>query len=350
MQKELISVIVPVYNVKEYLNECIESIVNQTYKELELILVDDGSTDGSSEVCDEWGKRDSRIRIIHKKNGGLSDARNKGIDNATGKYIAFVDGDDYVHSNYLEILLNNLLENDADISMCNFLRVDKEWKEHPQELVNENEVFLYKENEILDQIYENNSVTVVAWNKLYVKTLFDTVKYPKGHVHEDEYVIHQLLYQCKRMVYTSCKLYYYVQRRESITGKLSLKRVEDVVKAFEQRALFFRNVEEPVYENKAWQMWFWIIQRYEECAKEECEEGKIAKQTYKGIRNHLKKELKASMYDTRWNSLNRRDNVYLKSWIINTDFAKNLKRINGIRMKQKEIIIRTIKSIIRMEK
>ena len=126
MEEELISIIVPVYKVEKYLDKCINSIVSQTYKNLEVILVDDGSPDSCGKMCDEWTKKDTRIKVIHKENGGLSDARNFGLDCAKGKYIQFVDSDDYIEKDMIEFLYKNLKENNADISICSNYMVDEE--------------------------------------------------------------------------------------------------------------------------------------------------------------------------------------------------------------------------------
>ncbi|MBR1540013.1 MAG: glycosyltransferase [Clostridia bacterium] len=126
MEEELISIIVPVYKVEKYLDKCINSIVSQTYKNLEVILVDDGSPDSCGKMCDEWTQKDTRIKVIHKENGGLSDARNFGLDCAKGKYIQFVDSDDYIEKDMIEFLYKNLKENNADISICSNYMVDEE--------------------------------------------------------------------------------------------------------------------------------------------------------------------------------------------------------------------------------
>ena len=120
-----ISVIVPVYNVEKYLDKCVESIVNQTYKNLEIILVDDGSTDSCPEICDEWAKKDNRIKVIHKPNGGLSSARNAGMDSMTGSYIQFVDSDDYIKSNMIEVMYGNIIKGDYDVCVCNYSFIDE---------------------------------------------------------------------------------------------------------------------------------------------------------------------------------------------------------------------------------
>lgn len=234
----IISIIIPVYNVEKYLCKCIDSILGQTYKELEIILVDDGSTDNSGVICDKYEKKDNRIKVIHKKNGGLSDARNCGLDNAIGEYIAFLDSDDWVDFKYIEILYENLRDYNADISICNFRRVHDE----KELLNNHNNIILYNNIEALQQIYTNKSVqAIVAWNKLYKKSIFKKNRFPKGKIHEDEYLIPILLYETKRVVYTDKELVYYRQTPNSImNSKFKLENL-DYLYAIEHRNKFFLN-------------------------------------------------------------------------------------------------------------
>ena len=233
----IISIIIPVYNVEKYLCKCIDSVLGQTYKELEIILVDDGSTDNSGVICDEYEKKDDRIKVIHKKNGGLSDARNCGLDNAIGEYIAFLDSDDWVDFKYIEILYENLRNYNADISICNFRRVHDE----KELLNNHNNIILYNNIEALQQIYTNKSVqAIVAWNKLYKKSIFKKNRFPKGKIHEDEYLIPILLYSTKRVVYTDKELVYYRQTPNSImNSKFKLKNL-DYLYALRERNKFFK--------------------------------------------------------------------------------------------------------------
>lgn len=235
--RPIISVIVPVYNVEKYLYKCIDSILGQTYKELEIILVDDGSTDNSGVICDKYEKKDNRIKVIHKKNGGLSDARNCGLDNAIGEYIAFLDSDDWVDFKYIEILYENLRDYNADISICNFRRVHDE----KELLNNHNNIILYNNIEALQQIYTNKSVqAIVAWNKLYKKSIFKKNRFPKGKIHEDEYLIPILLYETKKIVYTDRELIYYRKTLNSIMNtKFNVKRL-DYLYVLRERNKFFK--------------------------------------------------------------------------------------------------------------
>ena len=167
-----VSIIVPVYQVEKYIRQCIDSILAQTFTDFELILVDDGSKDNSGKICDEYAEKDKRIRVIHKENGGLSDARNKGLDNAAGKYFMFVDGDDYIAPNMAECLHNSILKADADIAACNYRYIfESDGKkdfttENKAEVLNANEIFYNRKNE------RNYGFWTVAWNKLYKAETF----------------------------------------------------------------------------------------------------------------------------------------------------------------------------------
>lgn len=238
---ELITVVVPIYKVERYLRRCVDSILLQTYKNLEIILVDDGSPDSCPLICDEYADIDKRVRVIHKSNGGLSDARNAGIEVANGKYIAFVDSDDYIDERMYEVLYKNLTDNNADISVCEFVkihdgaRIDSSPIKESVKLFNK----LQTMNNLYDDLYLQ---TVVAWNKLYKKDIFKSIIYPFGKINEDEYVIHLILNSANNVVYTNLQLYYYVQRTDSIMGgKYSLKRL-DALNALMIRMNFFENM------------------------------------------------------------------------------------------------------------
>lgn len=234
----MISVIVPVYNVHQYLNRCIQSILTQTYQDFELILIDDGSTDGSELICDQYAKKYKSIVVIHQRNAGLSAARNAGIEAARGEYIAFVDSDDFIHARMFEILYGNIKKYDADISVCNFW-----WQAEDARVINEtgeNETVLFEGDAVMRQLFEKELVTIVAWNKIYKRHIFNRLRFQEGKLHEDEFMIHFLLYECKRSVYTSCKLYYYIKHANTITSSLlSQRRLQDTIQAFSERLSFF---------------------------------------------------------------------------------------------------------------
>lgn len=235
-----ISVIVPVYNVEKYLPRCLDSIINQSYTNLEIILIDDGSSDNCPEICDKYAEKDRRIIVIHKRNGGLSDARNTGIESATGEYLAFVDGDDYIAVNMYEILEKRIIGDSADIAVCNFLYVNDQGellqeKNHNLPILNE---CLESRNAIKKLSGPKSWYYVTACNKLYHRELFDELRFPKGKIHEDEFVIHHIIQKCGRISCVQDTLYYYVQRDKSITSeRFSLRRM-DIADALIDRYYF----------------------------------------------------------------------------------------------------------------
>ena len=214
--EKLISVIVPVYNVEKYLYKCIESIRKQTYNHLEIILVDDGSTDSSGNICDKFKEIDNRIRVIHKVNGGLSEARNVGIDCAKGDFISFIDSDDYIENNMLETLLNDLLSHSADISASAY---DMVYSNYTIDIKEGNDLQLYTKEEALKVYLQTNNIGVIACNKLYKSYLFSNVRYPIGQHFEDINTTYKLIANAKRIVYRPQIFYHYVQRNSSINGK-----------------------------------------------------------------------------------------------------------------------------------
>lgn len=231
MENQLISVILPIYNVELYLKECIESVIHQTYRNLEIILVDDGSTDNSSEICDSYLKVDDRIKVIHKKNGGLSDARNVGIDASNGEYIALIDSDDLVHCQFIEDLYHVCAESNLLVSACRY--VDFTDSKDITNSTNNSKSVLTGRNYI-KSIYEGSNVKYgfVAWNKLYHRSLFNKIKYPVGRIYEDTFTTYKLLLEAENVGLIDSELYYYRIRSESImTQRLSFKKVKDGVDA-----------------------------------------------------------------------------------------------------------------------
>lgn len=218
MNGDLISIIVPVYNVERYLERCVDSIINQTYFNCEIILIDDGSTDNSARICDEYKERDSRILVIHKKNGGLSDARNKGIDIAKGKYITFIDSDDFVAEDYLEFLYDLLLSAKADVSVCLYQKYDKVSDIKKKQGIKKEETVFSGEEAVIDLCYQKN-IPNSAWGKLYKRSLFENIRYPRNRLYEDLGTTYKILVQCTRVSFSSQKKYYYYQRVGSIMNK-----------------------------------------------------------------------------------------------------------------------------------
>lgn len=235
--QEKISIIVPVYNVEAYLERCIESILSQTYTNFELLLIDDGSTDASGYLCDQLALRDKRIRVIHKENGGLSAARNTGIDHASSDLIGFIDSDDYIDEDMYETLYCQLRESNADLSMCGHYDV---FHQIPEKQVLEIKTWNLSSEEAIKMVMEAKVLSVTAVNKLYKKELFNHLKFEVGKIAEDAFIMIRLLDQCQKVVATNEKKYYYVHRENSITTqKFSLKFL-NVIEAYEQNANIIR--------------------------------------------------------------------------------------------------------------
>lgn len=238
---ELISIVVPIYKVEDYLHRCVDSILKQTYKDIEIILVNDGSPDRCGEICDIYAQIDNRVKVIHKKNGGLSDARNVGIEKSTGKYITFVDSDDWIHEEYVERLYSLLLKTGSDISICNFIRVSNETD---KVTINQETVYEYSNKEALEQFVNRFYVQMtIACGKLFKKNLFENIRFPFGRKHEDEFTTYKLIYEANKVVLTTKELLYYWQREDSIMGTgFNLKSRLDVIDAFKERAEFFEKI------------------------------------------------------------------------------------------------------------
>lgn len=300
LKKGLLTVIVPVYQVRQYLDQCVRSIIGQSYKQFQLILVDDGSRDGSGELCDQWAERDSRIQVVHQKNGGLSAARNTGVRYARGEALCFVDADDWIGSDYLERLYRNMKATDADVSCCSFQEVweegkagavesdkmgisakqteqsAKEQENYCSNITNDTEsemkriVCLANRGDdgsekwngtsceqlsakelwrLLTEVGSDCTSTwlIVAWNKLIRTEIARKLSFPKGKWHEDEFYIHRLLNQTCKVVKSDEILYYYRRRKDSISGSDSEQDVRhlDVLEAFQERLRYCRRQKDP---------------------------------------------------------------------------------------------------------
>lgn len=219
--EELISVIVPVYNVKSFLVECLDSIINQTYKNLEIILVDDGSNDGSEKICDEYKEKDDRVKVIRQKNSGPSITRNVGLETSNGRFLTFVDSDDYIHKDMIKILYNNIKKYNADISFCDYVRDENKLTKEVQDITSKMPI-----EEIYRGFYNKHS-TVSVCMKLYKKEIFNDFRFPIGKIYEDAFAMHKILKKDKVFVYSDNKLYFYRKRKGSITrSKYSLSRLD----------------------------------------------------------------------------------------------------------------------------
>ena len=243
----LISIVVPIYKVEKYINKCIESILNQTYKNLEIILVDDGSPDNCGKIADEYAKKDNRIKVIHKQNGGLSDARNAGIDIAKGKYIGFVDSDDYIEKDMYEYLINLINENNTDISICDFKYIyeDETVKRNKEQKVQN--ITLNKKEALIELL--GNKIGNYAWNKLYKAELFKEVRYPVGRKMEDYGTTYKLFDLSNRISLGSENKYNYLQRNDSILHDKESSFYIDFYEMTYERYKFIKNKYSDIIEN-----------------------------------------------------------------------------------------------------
>lgn len=233
----LISIIIPIYNVEKYLDKCVNSVVRQTYADLEIILIDDGSPDHCPQICDAWAKKDDRIKVIHKQNGGLSDARNVGLNNSTGDFVMFLDSDDYISDNMCETLMALIKKYNVSMAMCDFVSF---YEDEPIVVKGEDIVVnYYDEKKLRNLIYESNIESLVmSCAKLFKKEVFNKLRYPLGRLHEDEFLIHEILYNAGTMVHTNEKMYYYLNRKTGITGTKKQKNIMDTLQAFKNRNKF----------------------------------------------------------------------------------------------------------------
>lgn len=216
MNNELISIIIPVYNIENLLSKCINSVITQTYSNLEIILVDDGSTDNSGNICDFYSKKDNRIKVYHKKNGGLSSARNHGIEHSSGNYLFFLDSDDFIDSNMIEILFENMIKTQSNISMGNRINYYDNGKETIRFSGGTN-IKIFNKMEALEEMNLYNYFDMSSCGKIFEKKLFENIVFPEGKLCEDYYIMYKLLDKCSNIVYVPNVYYYYYQRTGSIS-------------------------------------------------------------------------------------------------------------------------------------
>lgn len=290
INEDKISIIVAIYNIEKYLDNCIKSIINQKYKNLQILLMDDGSTDSSGKICDKYAKIDKRIEVIHKENGGLADARNLGMSLAKGKFISFIDGDDYIYPSFYMDLYNAIERNNADISECDFLRINEDDIIKEDELIDKANEKLDIKEKILDGKEAINELfgtrlkpyvkKVVVWNKLYNANILKDIEFPFGKLHEDEYTTYTILNKAKKIVTTNKILHGYIQTKNSIMRReIKQKRIDDNLDAYIQSSKYFNNKNDIKTEMKC-------RRRY----LENCIElsGKVAKSENKNKEEQLK--------------------------------------------------------------
>lgn len=313
---DLVSIVVPIYNVQHYLKKCIDSIVHQTYTNLEIILVDDGSPDQCGQICDDYAVKDNRIQVIHKENGGLSDARNCGMSLATGEYITFIDSDDFIHPRFIEVLLKVAQDKCADIVVGDFQLFQEDDAYHDK-VISEDDI---DKAQILcsDQLYDDAFLKretvrlTVAWGKIYQRKLWDGIQYPIGKIHEDTFTTYKLMERANRVVYLKEPLYYWRENPDSITrGKFTTKHLLGLDAFIEQIEHFCelgkQRYVEIVYE--AYKDWFFWC--YNEMQKSGIDYKKELKPYYVYMRQYVKLiKITKSMNFKKW--LKYRYLVYYK--------------------------------------
>ena len=229
-----ISVIIPIYNVEKYLKRCIESVMNQTYSNLEIILVDDGSPDNCGKICDEYQEKDSRIKVIHKKNGGLSDARNAGIKIATGEIISYIDSDDYIDKDMYEYMLSEMIREDADIVICG-TKID--YDDGTTRIKNSESRKVLNTKDALIELNSFKSFDMAVWNKLYKREIIDGISFPIGKKSEDYFVMYQYFDRAKKILILPEAKYHYIQRANSISRGKNV--THDYIEGSKQQKAFF---------------------------------------------------------------------------------------------------------------
>lgn len=241
MNKPIISIIVPVYNIENYISKCLDSLLIQTIKEIEIIVVDDGSTDSSGEICNEYSLKDNRVVVIHKKNGGLSSARNTGLEIAKGEYVGFVDGDDWIAEDMFEFLHNISITHDADISICGHFIVDGELVDP---IRNDGDIKVLNHAEALSAILLDDEINSFAWDKLYKRELFIDLSYPVGRRFEDIAFTYLIFNRAKKVVQANVSKYFYVRRNGSICIQTNPLNQLHIFYGFHERYLFALNKSE----------------------------------------------------------------------------------------------------------
>ena len=286
--KDVISVIIPIFNMEKYLSKCLDSILNQTYTNLEILLVNDGSTDNSPAICKKYADKDSRIKIINKENGGSSSARNKGLDCSTGAYIMFMDSDDYVHPDFVQKCYTAAIRDDADLVVCNYVCVNEkgETTEYSHRLDNQKEQVI-GEKEYWEEYYASNQngYYIVPWNRLVKKEIYENLRYI-GTIYEDERICHEIIARCKRISCLEDRLYYYLQREGSIVHQKCTEKDFNIIDAMLARSIHFKDAG---FQNLADQAFALIVGRMIGITKEldmKKEENKVR---YKELKKEYNK-------------------------------------------------------------
>lgn len=260
MSDALVSIIIPVYRVEQYLDRCLESVIRQSYQKLEIILVDDGSPDRCPQMCEAWAERDSRIKVIHKSNGGLSDARNCGLRAATGEYVAFVDSDDWITSAMVERMTEVMESHGADMVVCRWVNVYSDGTEESTSAGGPH-VELLSTEEAVESLVQDTQVTNHAWAKLYKRALIPADVFPVGKIFEDIFTTHELILRCRTVACLNEAHYYYWQNQNGLVRSRSIASMQDHLEGLQvrgQRLLReFPELEEPL--EQAWVSGLFVV-------------------------------------------------------------------------------------------
>ena len=291
----LISVIVPVYKVEPYLCQCVDSILAQTYKNLEIILVDDGSPDRCPQICDDYAKKDERIRVIHKENGGLSDARNAGLDIVTGEYIGFVDSDDWIAPDMYAQLMETSLKRNADISVCGYQESNGKRTLATKSMARREKK--YTVEEAFREVLLSGEISVTMWNKVYRRNLFDGIRFPKGETFEDGAVFYKLFDKCSCIAHTGRIGYYYRKRLGSITFSDYRSLSSQVHKNYRHLKSHLE-VRHPALIQEF--RYYKVEEDYYLASKYLQTEGNVNSPDYKAIMNTIRRDLPVMLRHPRW--------------------------------------------------
>ena len=308
-KNELISIIIPVYNVEKYVGKCLDSIINQTYKNLEIIVVNDGSKDNSLEIIKEYLKKDERIILIDKENGGLSDARNKGIAKAKGKYYMFIDSDDFADQNMVQVLYDNIKKYNKEISICNRYYYYEDGQKKLR-FKNNNEVKNLNKEESLINLINFCDFDMSAWAKLYDAKLFKKIEFPVGKLSEDYYIMYQLFDLSNGVVYDSRPLLYYLQQRKGSITKNN-KIILDYIYASKNQKEYIANKYPnlSLYVNSAYCLSYFTVYN-----KSICNGGNPSKEYKKEMKNVVRKYAKY-VYKNKYISKSKKIQIFIYRYL-----------------------------------
>lgn len=299
--KPLVSIIIPVYNIADYIKKCVDSILVQTYENFEILLIDDGSTDNSSAVCDAIAKTDSRIKVIHKENGGVSAARNTGLEAMQGDYVTFVDGDDYIANDFIECLYNALVSSNADISTCGHYRVDFDGslKKIYHLSDDPDTVIVTSGKDAVTNMFYGQLCSASSGSKLYKRKLFNNLRFPDYIMGEDTYVVYHTFKKADVIAHTNKPLYYYVQHSASVTNsKANYIKFYDYVKLYDhiisteninEKSEYVLSIINRLIENN-----FWVYMKLRNCPNMFFNEKKHIESNIKKYRKYVICNPKAS--------------------------------------------------------